>query len=202
MIAQTSNLTSDPISWVLIALGLATILYLSFKPFFEKKKRDTSSIGTSFRMSPAQQRQLEREMQGLVVELSEMVRNLQGQLDTRSAKLDILIREADTKIEELRTLNSQATLRHADHLAGEPDSEFSRPIMRLAGEPSLEVPKDRYTALYDLADQGLDARAIASRLNKPAGEVELILALRTRRRSDPLDDETPSEPPALATRVS
>ena len=38
----------------------------------------------------------------------------------------------------------------------------------------------RYARIYALADSGRDARQIAAELDRPHGEVELILALRRR----------------------
>jgi hypothetical protein len=42
------------------------------------------------------------------------------------------------------------------------------------------LPDPRYEQVYTLADQGSTAQEIARKLDRPSGEVELILALRTR----------------------
>ena len=57
--------------------------------------------------SLSRQRGVERQMETLVVELSEMTRQISAQLDTRSAKLEQLIQDADQRIESLRHLTSR-----------------------------------------------------------------------------------------------
>src|SRR5438552_680935 len=76
--------------WVLIALGGATILYALFRPSMRGKRADPlerSPLSTRL----AQQRNTERQMESLLVELSEMARQISAQLDTRSQKLELLI---------------------------------------------------------------------------------------------------------------
>jgi len=56
----------------------------------EAIERDEALIGQA-----AVELHVERQMQSLLVELSEMSRQISAQLDTRSAKLELLIKEAD-----------------------------------------------------------------------------------------------------------
>ena len=71
-----------------IALGIAgvCVTYLLFRSKFRRKPdplgRSSSPAGTGL----AQQRAVERQMQQLLVELSEMARQISGQLDTRAAR--------------------------------------------------------------------------------------------------------------------
>jgi hypothetical protein len=91
-----------------IALGVAglCVTYLLFRSRWRRKAdplaRDntaSSSAGTGL----AQQRAVERQMQQLLVELSEMTRQVTAQLDTRAAKLELLIHEADEKLAALES---------------------------------------------------------------------------------------------------
>jgi hypothetical protein len=45
----------------------------------------------------------------------------------------------------------------------------------------------RYATIWQMADNGLDANAIAVTTGQPVGEVELILALRRKARPDPTE---------------
>jgi hypothetical protein len=61
--------------------------------------------------------------------------------------------------------------------------DLSQTLVR-RDEPSSEPRPPvatRYQEIYALADEGLDAAEIASRLSSPVGEVQLILGLRRAR---------------------
>jgi hypothetical protein len=156
--------------WIMIALAGVVILYAVFRPSTRNKKDPLARPPGS--RSLAQQRSTERQMETLLVELSEMARQITAQLDTRSQKLEMLIREADEKIAALQNAKSNgvgtttgASINQSPHT-----------------EPSAEEPIDpRHQEIYTLADQGAPAPDIARQLNRPRGEVELILALRPRR---------------------
>ncbi|HEX3357589.1 MAG TPA: hypothetical protein VHS31_11520, partial [Tepidisphaeraceae bacterium] len=122
--------------------------------------------------SLAQQRTVERQMQNLLVDLSEMARQMNAQIDTRAAKLEQLIKEADQRI---ALLGKQSGSSNGSHI--EPPA-MPAPA---ASAPEIPMPVDpRHAEVYSLADLGQDAKEIAARLNRPSGEVELILALRPR----------------------
>ena len=85
-----------------------------------------------------------------------------------AAKLEALMQEADKKIAELKQLE---TTHH------EPEIKPFEP-------KSAPLPTDaRYSAIYDLADAGHSVQEIAQQLDRPRGEVELILALRVPSES-------------------
>src|SRR5947208_2306783 len=98
---------SESMQWFVYALAGITVVYVVFIRPMSKQKKDPLSKGPIF--SPSQQRAVEREMQNLLVELSEMARQITAQLDTRSEKLNLLIQEADAKIAELRRLKGEST---------------------------------------------------------------------------------------------
>ena len=152
---------SDPIArWLVICLAILTIIYAVVRPMFRRK--DPLNRPSSF-TSLAQQRSVERQMQNVLVELSEMARQISAQLDTRAAKLEMLIKEADQKIAALNKGSSApaAPNGQSDEIA---DSA-----------PSVDP---RHARIYALADAGQSASQIAQELNQPSGEIELILALR------------------------
>jgi hypothetical protein len=157
----------DPVTkWMFICMAILTILLAIVRPF--SRKKDPLARPPAFG-SLAQQRSVERQMQNVLVDLSEMSRQITAQLDTRATKLEALIKEADQKI---------AALNAAAAKSGAPASFAPQP-----GESSAPVfetvpPDTRHVEVYNLADQGRTPGEIAQQLNRPSGEVELILALR------------------------
>jgi DNA-binding NarL/FixJ family response regulator len=123
----------------------------------------------------AQQRAVERQMSNLLIELTEMARTVSASLDTRSAKLEALLDEADKRIETLRAMNASS----APIAPSNPAPLASRDEIA-----NVEIPlprlDERHTEIYALADRGRTVPEIAAALGRPSGEIELILALRPR----------------------
>lgn len=179
LLADTPS--SDPhMQWVMIALGVVTLFYVVIIRPAMKKKRDPlerSPIAGSLN----RERSVERQMQNLLVELSEMSRQISGQLDTRSQKLQMLIQDADERIAALQQQmkqgnppKSQPSLEQAWTISA--PAAPSSPRAALPAEPVDE----QHLRVYALADQGRTASEIARELNRPRGEVELILDLRPK----------------------
>jgi len=164
-----ADLSSIPQNlWFVFAAAGLVIIYAVLRPM--RKGKDPMSR-SPVHFSLAQQRQVERQMETLLVELSEMARQLTAQLDTRAAKLESLIREADEKIAALK----------GEKAAPPPSSPLAAPA-EAAAETEPAVDGDpRHAAVYELADAGMAAPQIAQQLSRPTGEIELILALRPRR---------------------
>ena len=170
----------DPATtWIAIAVGVLTVVYITLvKPLRTKKKQKDPLERGAGHSSLAQQRAVERDMSNLLVELSEMARQMTAQLDTRSAKLELLIREADARIAALRSGSPAPAIA--------PDSAVDEPLQGVIIEAkaslngSLHEQKvdPRHAQIYDLADEGHSPQEIARQLGQPSGEIELILALR------------------------
>ncbi len=92
--------------WVVLAIAVAATAFALFRGRSRLKKDPLARPPDA--NSLAQQRSVERQMQNLLIELSEMARQVTAGLDTRAAKLDLLIREADEKIATLSALNARA----------------------------------------------------------------------------------------------
>ena len=123
-----------------------------------------------------------------------------GQLDTRFAKLQEVIRQADERIAQMASLagppNDTSADNPGDFVAGRPAggrrddparvrdhlgadrgaSSTAPPEASL--DPTARRQVEAAAVVYRLADDGLDAQAIAERVGRPCGEVELMLALR------------------------
>jgi hypothetical protein len=156
--------------WFVIGLAIVTILYAALRPLMRKK--DPLSKPPAF-TSLAQQRSVERQMQNVLVELSEMSRQITAQLDTRAAKLEAMIREADEKIATLKALQGSA----GGISSGAAPAPLS-PVERGGNLPADPIVDPSHAMVYALADQGRSQKDIAQELNRPSGEIELILALR------------------------
>lgn len=165
----TARTFDGPGAWVLLVLGAAMVIYIAVRPML--KRRDPL-VDAPFRLTLKQQKALEHDMQSLLVELSQMVRDATAQLETRSAKLELLIQEADRKIDELRQAGATPADRPAATASPEPEPE---PAM-------ADTSAERWAAIYRLADDGKGASEIAREMSMPRGEVELILSLRITRK--------------------
>lgn len=179
---------ADPMmKWALVAMAAGTILFTVVRPAFKKKdplrKNPAASPFASSRL--AVQRDTERQMQTLLVELSEMARSITAQLDTRSQKLELLIQQADERIALLRQQEQQQPMASAFRSSSTVDVFQPAHAYEPRREPALLPPSSaqddaRHQQIYALFDQGRQAGDIARELGQPRGEIELILALRPR----------------------
>ena len=134
-------------------------------------------------------------MQEVMLELEQLARQIHGQVDTRYAKLEAVIRDADKRIETLsrlaRTDDDSPAL---DVTVGIEQKEEHDPRSDDTALPHSEV--------HRLADAGLGVVQIAKETDRNVGEVELILALRkTRTRTKPLPAQSePDQPIAPSVR--
>lgn len=138
---------------------------------------------------------LKREMEQLLVELNEFAREVNGQIDTRFAKLERSIADADRRIAELKRLRgeSPASDETDDSVlrANREAAEGVRDRLARSRAATVQLANDRSpragtgtvskeAAVYQLADGGKSPIDIARVLKCTVGEVELILNLRGR----------------------
>lgn len=115
------------------------------------------------RLEPgSEQANLCRDLESLMVELQELSRKISAQIDTRFAKLEATIRDADRRIAVLTRLNQSP----AD------------PVISSSEKFKESAPG--HSAVYEMADAGFSAVDIARELGRTTGEVELILNLRPK----------------------
>lgn len=171
LLAQSSILSEKNAPWLIIGAGVFIMTYIVVRPFLRRKNdpMDKPAFGRSL----SQQRTVERQMEGLLVELTEMTRQMSAQLDTRSAKLELLLKEADQKIAQLKQV--QQTLPSVPSVTSPAFEAVREPIAAPTSEPD-----PAHAQVYALADQGRRVSEIAAELSRPSGEIELILALRQR----------------------
>ena len=156
---------------VLLALAIIslTMLMLSTRRRLMKNRRMPQ---TSIRERYAElheKNEAARGMEQAMLQLDQLSRQIHGRLDTKLARIEGLIRDADKRIDALSRLTPA------------PDG-----VRKLEITLDEERPRDdhvppgdgRHAAIHRLADQGLEPVDIAERTGKTTGEIELILALR------------------------
>lgn len=173
---------------VLLAMALVglTIVMLSTRKRIAKS-RQPPGASMRRRYEQAQERnKTGRDIETVMVELDQLARQVHGRLDTRFAKLEMIIRDADERIENLSRLVRAAQ--------GSPTLDLTLEEA-VPDPPPLEekdIDDERHAPIYRLADSGLAAAEIALEVDRTTGEIELILSLRrTRRQANrPAADET------------
>jgi len=193
-LSQLRAVTDDPNPWLLIAAGVVVVVLLLILLWprvhggGSTRNRGDALAGAD--VSLAQQRSVERDMQTLMSELSEMARKIGAQLDAKSARLEALIRAADERAGRLETqLRAEPAPQRRD--GDQPTDDPREAASFTTSPPSIEIPPPssdadgdrRHAQIYALADEGLSPVQIAERLDLPEGEVELIIALRPRGRA-------------------
>lgn len=133
----------------------------------ERYKELDNSVGAS------------RDVGKALVELEQVARQIHGQIDTRFAKLEMIIRDADERIAKLSRLAGKSSGGSSGGSALDVTLELQNPDVRTS-RPDVSGDK-RHDAIYLMADGAMPAGDIARDTGKTTGEIELILALRKTR---------------------
>jgi hypothetical protein len=180
--------SKDPIAqWALPIVAVLTILYVVVvRPM--RQKKDPMEAKPPAVSHLAQQRALERDMTNVLVQYEQMIRQMTAGVDTRAARLESLIHEADQRIATLRRLNAAGAERPpvVDRMSADaptPLDSPAAPSTDVVAAPDLEDWVDpRHAEIYALADAGQSSRDIARQVDRAGAEIEMILALRPRPR--------------------
>jgi hypothetical protein len=154
------ELSKLPNSVILGAVAVLGILLLTRANARRIKGKTGVSAEEAKTRIPSLREQVEVKdhLQKLMVQLQELARQINGHIDTRFCKLEVLLREADQKIRQLESMGLQ-------------------PAGPLEPPATLSSDLDR-EIIYKLADAGKSPLEIARELQKNTGEIELILSLR------------------------
>ena len=171
--AKTTSLFSgkDSHQWVVLAVGGMATLYLLIRPRL-KARKDPLERRPS--LSVSQQRQIERDMSNLMVEMLETARQITAQLETRAARLEVLIQQADDRVAALKSCTATTLPGSAELAPTRSAEQIPTPSVDRHESP----PNPRHAEVWAMADEGRSPPEIARKLNRPSGEIELILALR------------------------
>jgi len=182
-LAQSLSIPRDPVLWGFV-ISFIAVAYVFFKAR-QNTRKDPLSGPPPF-SSLSSQRRIENQMTELLVELEKMSRQMNAQLETRAAKLEELIRQADERAGMLEQRLDDLRREFGDPILLRQPPSSSQPAIQFRQDelpPPAPIPIDpRHAAVYRLADQGRSSSDIAREVNQPANEVELILALRRRAK--------------------
>ena len=170
---------------VIFVLGIIVIAFIIMRTTMRRVMRSKQRSKIPIQQRLADKRKIDDtyiQMNELMAALADLSRQINGQIDTRLAKLDILLQQADETIERL----SQSASDMKQNTLQKPDP----PIVNTATDTvkgisekfhsSIELTEKNRQVL-DLAKQGLSAIAIAQQLSRPIGEIQLILSLAGRK---------------------
>ena len=164
------------------------------------RSRQDQGMSARERVEKASQaRDIYSNISELMARLADLSRQINGQIDTRTAKLEQLLGRADRAIEALKEAAAdgggevngkaeQATHETyaeqvAQEVAGTGEVGSAGAAVTEADEPGgggvLDSPGARN--IIAMAGQGLTARNIAEHVHRPVGEVELILSLAGKK---------------------
>ena len=185
----------DNFRYILLIIGLGMIAFFALARTRRRVARSQakSSLSAQERVTQARgSHEVSDRIGELMAELADLARQINGELDTRTARLELLLREADRKIAVLKqTSVSVSTKMAALEASGSPGDEGGDgdEAGEMAGAedqgaenrdyPLPDTPGNRQ--VIELIEQGLSGSEIAERLGRPMGEIELIMALRGKK---------------------
>lgn len=163
--------------------AIAVLTYFSLRSS-HRKLRDSKNVDAREPIERFKNREpLRNDMEELLVQLQELSRQINAQIDTRFAKLEASIRSADERIERLQQLTESAPP-PATFDALVDDDPTPAPSVPVAQEPlptaPPPVPASAHDDIYRMADAGASPVDIARQTGQTTGEIQLILALRAK----------------------
>lgn len=203
------HLVSPQILWVFAIVVLA---YFMLRVTMRRIARRRKS-----QQRPLQQRLAEMrkpdgiydQMSELMAALADLSRQINGQIDTRLAKLDIMLRQADqiiSKLENSTDSSRDTASATAERTTNAPFDNASDSLKEItskiqAADPAAdnsgssdkldtELPNSSDNSpvltpeakqIIAMADKGLSALTISQELKRPIGEIELILSLAGKK---------------------
>ena len=204
--AEKTEKTPSISSSVLWVFAIVVLAYFMLRATMRKVARRQKSQQRPLQERLAQMRKPDGvydQMNELMAALADLSRQINGQIDTRLAKLDVMLHKADQVISRLEnsddsSLDEEATdspfnnasdsLKEiADKIqAADPATDNSGSSDKIETElpgssdisPVLSPEAEQIIAM---ADKGLSTLAISQELKRPIGEIELILSLAGKK---------------------
>lgn len=105
----------------------------------------------------------------VMADAEELTRRLAAIMDNKAARIEVLLEHADQRLAALAEADSSSPR----------STHASSPARQTADEPPAPLSIDPlHRKVYDLADQGMAPVDIARQIDRPTGQIELILSLR------------------------
>lgn len=173
----------------LMAGGILIITLILLNRLRRGRKRAGDAVPAAEQIAAIRARAGDRNnIDAFKADIHDFTRQMAALLDSKAERLELLIQDADERLEAL----ANATTPHMDgrsegRSGGREDRSGiapenprhdlakPRPAADREADPGADPLHDR---IYRLSDSGLDPIAIARETGQPTGQVELILALR------------------------
>jgi len=173
-ILATPLITTPQLALLGIIVAVTTIMLISTRRRIREARNTPRTYARELYGRLKEEKTTINEAQEVMIEMEELARHIHGRIDTRYAKLEKAIRDADERIDKLSRLVRVA--------------QGGASVDVTAADQSADPPPDKpgevpagHTDVCRLADAGLGSRDIAEEVASTIGEVELILSLRKTR---------------------
>lgn len=158
----------DPLVLLLLGAGIVSIMLLRRKLRQKSRAQNSVNVRPDGVTAVTGKNALKGETDKLVVELHELGREIEGRLETRIRHLTRLISEADNVIEKLNATVAAARNCSSDGPNAGAEGD---------GNDDAEKRDSIREQIKTLSQAGKSPREIADIVEKPVGEVSLILGL-------------------------
>ena len=185
MNAMAENILAALDSQTILLIGLALVIgSLLWHNAWRRSRRRVEGRTSSHavRHNTRLGVQAQEDIELLMVRLDELSREICGQIDTRFAKLEHVLAEADEKLAAL-------------------ESAMDRSATAEANQPASPPADPRHAEVCLRDGQGAPAVQIAHEMGMTVGEVELILSLERSRQSVVGESPLPAEGAGPAAAV-
>lgn len=178
--SDTSVITPSQLALIGLIIAITALMLISTRRKWRESQNSPRSYTRELYKRLKEEKTTISDVQEVMLELEQLARNIHGQIDTRFAKLEKAIHDADERIEQLSRLIRAAGGQPAiDVTVTDKTPTGPAPDGHANDSAVAEVP---HADVFRLADAGMEPAEIAKELGSPIGEVELILALRKTRR--------------------
>lgn len=181
LLAAGSNTQPMPVTGLLYLAAVilaVSLMVIVTRHRIIRGQRSTSPPARELYEQLKKESSAKHDLEALMIELDELARQLMGRLDSRFAKLEATIRDADERIDRL---NRMIRARQGNPAMDVTIDELGADGFAATGGPlSDPTPHavEPHAEIHRLADQGLTPVEIAEKSGRSTGEVELILSLR------------------------
>jgi len=185
IVSQAENAANGMMMLLLVLCAVVIMIVLLRRQQFRSTSRRDMARDHVARIR--EQRGLHQSMDELLLQLEDMSRRIGAQVDTKFAKLETVIRDADERIARLEAILGQSDTKEKSRKPRRAASRRDTPVKSAPDPappsigkpaPAIENTDPRFAHVYALADGGTTPIEIAKQLDMPLGEVELILNLR------------------------
>ena len=168
-------------------IGLTLLMRLTAKRVMQSRKQ-APRVGPEIVRKMDRIQHAQQTLDQTMLQLDDLSRQVHGQLDTKLARLEKLIRDADRRIERLARMqgdtegSASLDILLSKEMPHGLETAEPTPSTRPQPDQSGEKIRDRkQTRILALADEGFGSGEIAEKTGIHMGEVELILGLRHAR---------------------